>query len=88
MNGADAPDILRLLGRDVLRVSLPAVVLGVLASAYVNHLWLSAFSTQVPLGWPMYVLVAIVLLAVIVGIVLGQSWKIANENPVQSIKSE
>ena len=88
VNGADAPDILHLLGRDVLRVSLPAVVLGVLASAYVNHLWLSAFSTQVPLGWPMYVLVAIVLLAVVVGIVLGQSWKIANENPVQSIKSE
>ena len=88
VNGADASDILRLLGRDVLWVSLPAVVLGLLASAYVNHLWLSAFSTQVPLGWPMYVLVAIVLLAVIVGIVLGQSWKIANENPVQSIKSE
>ena len=88
VNGADASDILRLLGRDVFWVSLPAVVLGLLASAYVNHLWLSAFSTQVPLGWPMYVLVAIVLLAVIVGIVLGQSWKIANENPVQSIKSE
>ena len=88
VNGADASDILRLLGRDVLWVSLPAVVLGVLASVYVNHLWLSAFSTQVPLDWPMYVLVAIVLLAVIVGIVLGQSWKIANENPVQSIKSE
>ena len=88
VNGADAPDILRLLGRDVLWVSAPAVLIGLVASAYVNHLWLSAFSTQVPVGWPMYVLMGIVLLAVIVAIVLGQSWRIANENPVLSIKSE
>ncbi len=88
VNGADAGDILRLLGRDVLWVSVPAVLAGILASAYVNHLWLSAFSTQVPLGWPMYVLVGFALLVIILACVLGQSWRIAQSNPVESIKSE
>ena len=88
VNGADAGDILRLLERDVLWVSVPAVLAGILASAYVNHLWLSAFSTQVPLGWPMYVLVGFALLVIILACVLGQSWRIAQSNPVESIKSE
>ena len=88
VNGADAGDILRLLGRDVLWVSVPAVLAGILASAYVNHLWLAAFSTQVPVGWPMYVLVGFTLLAIILTCVLRQSWRIAQSNPVESIKSE
>ena len=88
VNGADAGDILRLLGRDVLWVSVPAVLAGILASAYVNHLWLAAFSTQVPVGWPMYVLVGFTLLVIILACVLRQSWRIAQSNPVESIKSE
>lgn len=35
-----------------------------------------------------YLLVVIANLAVIVGRVLWKSWRIANENPVNSIKSE
>ena len=88
VNGAEVSSILELLGRDVLCIALPAVVVGVLASAYVNHLWLSAFAAQVPVGWPLYVLTGIANVAIILACVLGRSWKIANENPVLSIKSE
>ena len=41
-----------------------------------------------PLGWPMYVLVGFTLLAIILTCVLRQSWRIAQSNPVESIKSE
>ena len=88
VNGAEASGILELLGRDILVVALPAVLVGVLASVYVNRLWLDMFATQVPVGWPMYVLTGFVLLALIVACVLWRTWGIANANPVDSIKSE
>ena len=88
VNGAEASGILEMLGRDVFIVAAPAVLVGILASVYVNHLWLDMFSTQVPAGWPMYVLTGIVLLALIVACVLWRTWGIANANPVESIKAE
>lgn len=88
VNGAEASSILELLSKDVLVVALPAVVLGTLASWYINGIWMEQFVEQVPLGWVVYLLVVIANLAVIVGCVLWKSWRIANENPVNSIKSE
>ena len=88
VNGAEASGILELLGRDILWVALPAVLIGVGASAYVNGLWLDMFSVTVPGGWAVYVLVALVNLLVILACVLWRTWHIANENPVLSLKNE
>ncbi len=88
VNGAEASSILRLLGRDVLYVALPAVVIGGAASWYVNSLWMDMFSAQASMSAAVYVLIGVAVLAVITGCVLWKSWRIANENPVLSIKSE
>ena len=77
VNGAEASSILELLSKDVLVVALPAVVLGTLASWYINGIWMEQFAEQVPLGWVVYLLVVIANLAVIVGCVLWKSWRIA-----------
>ena len=88
VNGAEASSILELLSKDILVVALPAVILGSLASWYINGVWMEQFAEQIPLGWIVYLLVIIVNLVIIVGCVLCKSWRIANENPVNSIKSE
>ena len=88
VNGAEASAILRLLGRDVLYVAVPAVVIGVMASWYVNSLWMDMFSAQASMSAAVYVLIGLAVLAVIAGCVLWKSWRIANENPVLGIKSE
>lgn len=88
VNGAEVSGILELLGRDIVVVALPAIVIGLLASAYVNSLWMDAFYTKVPVGWPMYVLAGLLLLLIIVACVIGRSLKIAYENPVVSLKNE
>ena len=88
VNGAEASSILRLLGRDVLYVALPAVVIGIAASWYVNSLWMDMFTAQASMSAVVYVLIGVAVLAVITGCVLWKSWRIANENPVLSIKSE
>ena len=88
VNGAEASTILELLSRDVLYVAGPAVIIGVVSSWYVNRIWMDLFAVQVPLGWPVYVLIAIANLAIITACVIWKAWYIANENPVESIKSE
>ena len=88
VNGAEASGILELLAKDVLWTALPAVLLGTLASWYVGELWMSQFATTMGSTIPYYIMTAFVTLLMIVGVVVVKTWKIANENPVISIKSE
>jgi len=88
VNGAEAWGIIELLAKDVLWTALPAVLIGTLTAWYVGELWMSQFATTIENTIPYYIMTAILTLAMIVGIVITKTWKIANENPVKSIKSE
>ena len=88
VNGAEASSIIEMLAKDMLVTALPAVLLGTLASWYVGELWMSQFATVVGSTIPYYIMTALVTLLMIVGVVVVKTWKIANENPVISIKSE
>lgn len=88
VNGAEASSILKLLGCEVLWVALPAVILGGAVSWYVNSLWMDMFTAQASMSAGLYILIGLGVLTVITACVLWKSWRIANENPVLSIKSE
>jgi putative ABC transport system permease protein len=88
VNGAEVKDILHLLSADILKVSVPSVVLGCLAAWRVNAWWMDSFAYHVSFPIWIYALIALVNVAVIVACVVAKSWHIANENPVLSIKSE
>jgi putative ABC transport system permease protein len=89
VNGAEVTDILKMLCRDVSIVALPAVVIGVLLSWQMGDSWISSnFEDILSISPLLYVGVGIVALAFILGTVIVKSWRIANENPVLSIKSE
>ena len=88
VNGAEASSIIEMLAKDVLVTALPAVLLGTLASWYVGELWMSQFATVVGSTIPYYIMTGFVTLLMIIGVVIVKTWKIANENPVISIKSE
>ena len=88
VNGAEASSIIEMLAKDVLWTALPAVLLGTIASWYVGEIWMSQFATTLSSTIPYYIMTAFVTLLMIVGVVVVKTWKIANENPVISIKSE
>ena len=88
VNGAEASGIIELLAKDVLWTAIPAVLIGTFSSWYVGEQWMSQFSTTMGSTIPYYMCVALVTLLMIVGVVVVKTWKIANENPVISIKSE
>jgi putative ABC transport system permease protein len=88
VNGAEAGDVLQLLSRDIFWTALPAVLLGAAVAWFVGGKWLEQFSDAiVPSVW-LYLSIALVVLLLIVVSVMLRAWKVANENPVNSIKSE
>lgn len=88
VNGAEASSILELLARDVIWVALPAVLLGTVCAWYVGGIWMEQFAASIGSTIPYHICIGIIVLVLIVGCVIAKAWKIANENPVKSIKSE
>ena len=89
VNGAEVTNILKMLCRDVSIVALPAIVIGVLLSWQMGEAWVSSnFKDILSISPILYIGVALVALAFILGTVIVKSWRVANENPVISIKSE
>ena len=89
VNGAEVSDILQMLCRDIVIIALPSVIIGVLLSWQVGDLWVSShFKDILAISPIVYISVAIVSMAFILGTVIVKSWRVANENPVLSIKSE
>ena len=88
VNGAEATDILRLLSTDILKVAVLAVAIGMAASWYVSGEWMQQFADCELLSSAWFVALLLLLLALIVAVVVIRAWRIANENPVESIKNE
>ena len=89
VNGAEINNILLMLCRDVTTIAIPSVVIGVLLSCQVGEMWVSTnFRDILSISPLLYIGVAIVAMVFIIGTVIVKSWRIANENPVLSIKSE
>ena len=88
VNGAEVSSILKLLSKDVFWTSVPAIIIGTVAAWYVGGIWVEQFAENADFTIPYYIVIALGILAVIIGCVVIKSWHIANENPVKSIKSE
>lgn len=88
VNGAEAGNILGMLSIDILKIAVVAVAAGMASAWYVSGQWMQQFADSQLLSPLWYVLLALLLLMLIVTVVVCKAWRIANENPVVSIKSE
>lgn len=89
VNGAGAYDILTLLSKGIARIAIPAVAIGTACSYYTGKEWLLQFERfRMQLDVPLFLLIAIAVLLLIFGTVILKSWRIANDDPVNSIKNE
>lgn len=88
VNGAEAIGILRLLIRDILNVSISSVCIGTLIAYSTGRVWLEQFPEQINLNVLYFIGVALFVMFLVVACVVIRAWRIANENPVKSIKSE
>lgn len=91
INGAESRMITGMLTGDVMCVAVPAVLAGMAVAAIIGTMTLdTVFRTDALSGslWIWYLIPAIVILAIIAICVGIQSYHIANENPVVSLRSE
>ena len=88
VNGAEVPDILRLVSGNIFWTALSAVLVGIVFAYIVSNKWLEQFSDRVSVNGGHFLVVIIIILLLIMGSVIGRSWNVANENPVNSIANE
>ena len=74
-----------------VRYSVPLVVSFVIAAPlgyWLSRQWLQSFAEHTPIYWWLFPLSFVGVSAVVVLTVVAQSWRVATENPVESIKTE
>ena len=64
------------------------VLIGIVVSYFTGKAWLDQFAETIDMNALYFVGTALVIIALIVVCVVVRAWRIANENPVNSIKSE
>lgn len=88
INGAEAGNILALLSRNLLWTALPAILIGCMGACFIGNKWLEQFVGATSPSPVLFAGVAISVLLIILAGVVIRTWKVANENPVNSIKNE
>lgn len=79
------------VGLFAARYTVPLVLSFVVAAPVGYWLclqWLQSFAEHTPLYWWLFPLSFVSVSAVVIATVAAQSWKVATENPVESIKTE
>ena len=88
VNGATIADVLRLFQTDILRVALPAVVIGAAGAWYVARLWLEQFSEKTALSPLIFIGGVALVTAVILTVVCLGCYRVASSNPVDYLKND
>ena len=78
----------QLVSWSVIKTLLDAIVIGIGLAHYVGNVWKEQFRDMLPTNLWFYAGAFIVVMAFILGTVIVKSWRVANENPVVSIKNE
>ncbi len=88
INGATTRDILGAFSMDIMKLSAVMAVIACVAAFFVAHKWLEQFAEKVSLN-PLYFLGgAVLVLAIVLGVVVLNCLRIARANPVESLKNE
>lgn len=88
VNGAQIIDVLQLFIFDIMRVALPAVVVGCVGGWYVSGLWLEQFSEKAVLSPIAFGFCALMVVVVILSVVCVGCYRVASSNPVDYLKNE
>ena len=89
VNGATAGDVLRLVGRNLTAVVLPAVAVGTAAAVWGGIRFLEAVGElRADVPWWLYAGGIAVVLAIVYAIQLLRTWRTAAANPIDMIKTE
>ena len=88
INGATTRDILSVFAKDIMKLSAVMAVIACIAAYFVAHKWLEQFAEKVSLSPLYFIGGAVLVLAIVLGVVVLNCLRIARANPVDSLKNE
>lgn len=83
--GASISDILSLLSKDFLGLVILASVIGLPLTFWASKIWLEGYAYQTTLTYSFFLIPLVLVVAISLLIVVGQTLKTAQENPVKSL---
>ena len=88
INGATTRDILSVFAKDIMILSAVMAVIACVAAYFVAHKWLEQFAEKVSLNPLYFIGGALLVLAIVLGVLVLNCLRIARANPVESLKNE
>ncbi len=88
VNGAHSDRIVRMFCREYLVWVGIAFVVACPVGYWLMSSWLSEFAYQTPISWWLFLLVGLLTVLITLLTVVGQTWRKASQNPVESLRYE
>ena len=88
VHGATTSQILLMFNKVYVRILIVCFVLAIPVAYYGVNRWMVYFAYKIPMYWWVYAVAFVVVPVITFLTVTFQNWKTANENPVESIKTE
>lgn len=88
VHGATIREILGMLNRSYINIVLICFALAAPVGYIGIKKWLESFVYKTPIYWWVYLMALVIVLGITIATVTFQSWRSANANPVDSLKSE
>ena len=88
ISGASTTDIVIMFNKVYFRILMICFIISVPFAWYFVNRWLQNFAYKTPMYWWVYLLAFAVVAVITVSTITIQNWRVANDNPVNSIKSE
>ncbi|MBR6366757.1 MAG: FtsX-like permease family protein [Bacteroidaceae bacterium] len=86
--GSSTLQILVMLCRRYVWLLLGSFVVAAPLAWYIGNEWLQDFAERTPIYWWIFLVALLRIALVTIGTVVVQSWRVANDNPINSIKNE
>ena len=88
VNGAHSDRIVRMFCREYLVWVGIAFVVACPVGYWLMRNWISEFAYQTPISWWLFLLAGLLTAAITLLTVVGQTWRKASQNPVESLRYE
>ena len=88
INGATVKEIMGIYVAEIMKLSIPAIILGNVGAWFAASAWLRNFSKKIALSPWFFILADVAIILLISGCVIFNSLRISRSNPVESLKNE
>ena len=88
INGATVRELVGIYVAEIMKLSIPAIILGNVGAYFAASAWLKNFSEKIALSPWFFILADVLIILLVSGCVIMNSLRISRSNPVDSLKNE